>query len=217
MLSRNSLKDGTFLNAFKNIPGIECWSLEQIDASMYSVLARRPEGQPVWVFAYGSLIWNPLFHFDASCAATLNGWRRSFSMRLLAGRACLQQPGRMMSLVPGGLTKGLALRFAEDNLEQELRIVWRREMVSGSYVPEWAHVRLEDGRTVEAIIFSANPSCPLHDEDDRVETVVPLIASASGPLGSNRDYVLQLQHSLQQYGIEDAYIQQVAGRLALAG
>src|SRR5690606_8034823 len=138
-------------------------------------------------------------------AATLDGWRRSFSMRLLAGRACLQQPGRMMSLVPGGLTKGLALRFAEDNLEQELRIVWRREMVSGSYVPEWAPVLLEDGRTVEAIIFSANPSCPLHDEDDRVETVVPLIATASGPLGSNRDYVLQLQQSLQQYGIEDAY------------
>lgn len=217
MLDRSSLMDGTFLAAFSDVPGIEWWTLEQIEASLEETLSRRPPGQAVWVFAYGSLIWNPLFDFEESCVATLHGWRRSFCMRLLAGRGCVQHPGRMMSLARGGHTQGLAMRLDESNLEQELRLIWRREMVSGSYLPDWASVQRQDGRTLQALIFSANPACPLHEEDDRLETVAPLIASATGPLGSNRDYVLQLDKALRQHGLEDEYVRVLAQRLQTQG
>lgn len=213
MLDRSSLTNGTFLNAFRDVPGLTLWSEERLESSMQEMLAKRPPGQPVWIFAYGSLIWNPLFHFVESCQGVLEGWRRSFRMRLIAGRGCVKRPGRMMSLAPGGSTQGLALRMDEANLETELRIVWRREMLSGSYLPQWAPVHLFDGRTVLAIIFSANPSCPLHEEDDRVETVLPLIATASGPLGSNRDYVLKLSDALQELGLQDPYIDELSQQL----
>lgn len=213
MLDRNSLTDGTFLSALSSVPGIDWWTLEQIEASMQDMLSKRPAGQAVWVFAYGSLIWNPLFRSEESCLATLEGWRRSFCMRLLAGRGCTQNPGRMMSLTPGGRTEGLAMRIDESSLEQELRLIWRREMVSGSYLPYWAPVQLKDGRELQALIFSANPACPLHEEDDRIETVAPLIATAAGPLGRNEDYVFQLDAALRKHGLRDNYVATLARHL----
>ncbi len=213
MINRDSLSDGAFLNSFKEALGDEWWSEERIEASMQDMLARRPPNQPVWVFAYGSLIWNPVFHFVESRPGRLQGWRRSFCIRLRAGRGSPEHPGRMMSLVAGGHTDGLALCLDEYTLEPELRMVWRREMVGGAYQPAWAPVQLEDGRCVEAIIFTANPDSPMHETDDSVETVAPLIATAHGVLGSNREYVRLLDAALKHYDIHDDYIQALAQRL----
>ena len=213
MLDRETLANGNFSQAFKDVPGIDLWSDERIEASMQQTLAQRPANEPVWLFAYGSLIWNPLFEFAESCVATLEGWRRSFCIRLLIGRASPAQPGRMMSLVRGSSIAGLALRLSEENLEHELRIVWRREMIGGAYCPEWAPVTLQDGRTVQAIIFRANPDSRMHEADDNIETIAPMIAAAQGPLGTNRDYVEKLDHALQSYGIQDDYIRELVQKL----
>lgn len=213
MLDRETLENGKFLGALGDTPGIEWWTEERIEASMHAILACRPSGDPVWLFAYGSLIWNPLFHFVESCLAPLEGWHRSFCIRLLIARGSAERPGRMMSLAPGGRTDGLALRLDEQTLVQELRMVWMREMVGGAYRPDWAVVTLDDGSTVQAIIFTADPGSALHEADDRVASVAPLIAKAKGPLGSNRDYVLLLDDALQRHGIDDGYIRELAGRL----
>lgn len=215
-LDRDTLSSGEYLTSFKDTPGVDWWSEQRIEASMLDMLARRPGHGPVWLFAYGSLIWNPQFHFVESVPSLLEGWRRSFSMRLVAGRGSPDQPGRMLSLSPGAHTEGLALRLDEDVLEQELRMVWRREMVGGSYRPDWARLALTDGRSVPAIVFTANPDCPLHESDDSIDTVAPLIAQAHGMLGSNRDYVLQLDTALRERGIQDEYIQALAARLTPA-
>ena len=213
MLSRDALRSGAFFTLFQNVPGMEGWSRERIEHSMRETLAHRPDDSPVWLFAYGSLIWNPLFHFVESCPAQLDGWRRSFCIRMLAGRGSVERCGRMMSLVQGGCTQGLALRLDETQLETELTLVWSREMVGGAYRPDWATITLADGRAAPAIIFMANPDSALHEPDDSIDTVAPLIAAAEGPLGSNRDYVLQLDTILRRHGIEDAYVRTLAQRL----
>src|SRR5690606_21513069 len=86
MLGRSSLANGKFLDIFRDVPGLTLWDEERLEASMREAIAQRPPGHAVWLFAYGSLIWNPLFHFVESCPGTLDGWRRSFCMRLIAGR-----------------------------------------------------------------------------------------------------------------------------------
>ncbi|OFV46691.1 Uncharacterized protein involved in cation transport [Oligella ureolytica] len=202
-LNRESLINGNYLQSFKETPGVEWCSREQIIASMQTALKKRPEGEPVWLFAYGSLIWNPQCHFVENVPALLKGWRRSFCMRLMAGRGSPEQPGRMLSLAPGGETKGLALLFAEESLEQELLMVWLREMVGGSYCPDWAELQLVDGRKVQAIIFRVHPQSPLHENDDSIETISPLISKAKGILGTNRDYVINLNSALDEHGFED--------------
>ncbi|HDR9224215.1 TPA: gamma-glutamylcyclotransferase [Burkholderia vietnamiensis] len=213
MLDRDTLKSGAFLTSFREAPGIEWWTEERIEASMHETLARRPQSEPVWLFAYGSLICNPLFEFEESHLATLDGWHRSFCIRLVLARGSIEKPGRMLALEPGGSTEGLALRLREEDLEHELRMVWMREMVGGVYRPEWSVVKLADGRTAQSIIFAANPDNALYEQDASPDAVAPVIAAAHGSLGSNRDYVLHLHESLRRHGIVDAYIRELATRL----
>lgn len=212
-IDRDSLSSGAYLKSFKDTPGMEWWSEERIDASMQATLALRPGPEPVWLFAYGSLIWNPQFHYVESVPAVLKGWQRSFCMRLVAGRGSFEQPGRMLSLAPGGETKGMALLLDEPTLLQELRMVWVREMVGGAYEPHWAQLALSDGRNVSAIVFTARPESLLHESDTSIDTIAPLIAAARGILGSNRDYVMQLDAALRKHGFHDDYVHELAARL----
>lgn len=213
ILDRQNLSSGAFFNAFKDVPGIEWWSEARVEASMQEVLAQRPARAPVWLFAYGSLIWNPVCEFEESQLATLDGWQRSFCIRLVLARGSIEQPGRMLALEPGHRTQGVALRLREGNLEQELRMVWMREMVGGMYRPQWSSITFKDGRTAQAIIFTANKDSPLYEVHVVPEAIAPIIAQARGSLGSNRDYVLHLDQALRQHGIDDEYVSALAQRL----
>ncbi|WJM80394.1 gamma-glutamylcyclotransferase [Pectobacterium brasiliense] len=213
VLNRETLNNGTFLNAFRDVPDLEWWSETRIEKSMKDMLKIHSWGNPLWIFAYGSLIYNPLFHFAEQQRAVLDGWHRSFCIRLILGRGSVEHPGRMLALERGGSTSGLAYRFHQDNLENELRLVWMREMVGGLYQPEWADVTLSNGQTVKAIIFAASTGHPLYERDSSPDTVISYLSVASGNLGSNRDYVFRLEDSLRHYGIVDEYIHDLAVQL----
>jgi cation transport protein ChaC len=47
-------------------------------ASLRSALTPWTPGTPFWIFAYGSLMWNPSFTFDVRHVATIRGYHRSF-------------------------------------------------------------------------------------------------------------------------------------------
>ncbi len=215
VLNRESLKNGSFLEAFREMPGIEWWSRERIDLSMNETLEGRIKGDPLWIFAYGSLIYNPLFEAQERTHATLDGWHRSFCIRLVIARGSVDFPGRMLALKPGGSCEGIALRLGLEEPEEELRLIWVREMVSGGYRPSWATIRLANGRTVRAIFFAADPDSQLYEEETAPDVITPLIARATGELGSNRDYVLNLDAALSQHHIADAGIEQLARRLRM--
>ena len=213
VLDRQTLSNGTFLNTFRDVPGLESWPEDRIEQSMKDMLKAQTSGEPLWIFAYGSLICNPLFHYGERQLAVLDGWHRSFCIRLILGRGSVEQPGRMLALEPGGSTSGLAYRFHQDNLENELKLVWMREMVGGLYQPEWGDVTLHDGQTVRAIIFTAKPGHLFYEKASSPDTVIPYISAACGNLGRNRDYVLRLDDSLRRYGIVDEYIHGLADHL----
>ena len=210
-LTREALGSGDFLGRLGLPEGLG-WTREAIEGSLADTLRLRPPG-PLWVFAYGSLMWNPLFDFEAREAATLQGWHRSFCLRLVAGRACAAQPGRMLALEPGGCTHGVALRLHEEQLAEELRMLWMREMPTGAYHPRWVALELADGRTVPGLAFVIDAHGPGYEADASVPTIAPLIAAASGPLGTNADYVQRLARALADGGLQDDYVQQVAAAL----
>ena len=210
MLSRETILSGAYLRGFPDLPGQPRWSIEQIEASMHATLAQRPDDSPVWLFGYGSLIWNPQIHFQHRQEAILPGWHRSFCLRLLAGRGCPQYPGRMLALQSGGKAQGVIYELDETTLRDELRFVWVREMVYGSYIPSWVPVHLPCGKTRSALVFIADPSHVQYQGDTSVATISPLIATASGPMGTIREYLLSLEKTLATYGIVDPYIQELA-------
>ncbi|MEB2551066.1 gamma-glutamylcyclotransferase [Burkholderia gladioli] len=215
MLTRHAIETGAYRQQFEAMPGL--WTPEHIDASLDATLRERPaDADEVWVFGYGSLIWNPAIEFAAHRVARLEGWHRSFCLRMLAGRAGCERPGRMLALEPGGETTGIALRLHAERLVDELRLVWIREMVLGSYRPTWAKVRLDDGSDAHAIAFVADPSREQYERDASVATAAPLIAQAAGPIGSNADYLFRLQAALREHGIGDAYVDALAEAVSRA-
>lgn len=213
-LTREALASDDFL-ARLGLPEGLTWTREAIARSLADTLRQRPPG-PLWVFAYGSLMWNPLFDFAAREPARLDGWHRSFCLRLLGGRATPAQPGRMLALERGGCTHGLALQLHEAQLDQELQMLWMREMPTGAYHPCWVELTLTD-RRVPALAFVIDTQGPGYLADASVRTVAPLIAAARGPLGSNADYVLRLAGALADCGLEDPYVQQLTAALQSPG
>jgi cation transport protein ChaC len=162
--------------AFGAIEESLLWSAEQRAASLAATLARRGS---VWIFGYGSLMWNPALEYRESCTGTLPGWHRAFCLRLTAGRGSACQPGRMLALKEGGRTTGVAYRLPDDTLE-ELTLLWKREMITGCYLPTWCKLELDDGRTVNALVFIMDPRHPLFEPDTSAQVIAPLIAAPAG-------------------------------------
>jgi cation transport protein ChaC len=131
-------------------------------------------------------------------------------MRLLAGRASISAPGRMLGLRPGGQTAGMAFRLSEEDLEEELALVWTREMPTGAYSPLWLPVVLKGGAPQVALVFVSNEEHPFLETDTSIATIAPLMAAASGPIGTNADYVRRLAATIEELGFEDAYVKALA-------
>lgn len=215
ILTRRNLRDGSYRSRL-GMPEHLAWSEEQIEASFAEAWARRPAG-PVWVFAYGSLMWNPLLAFDEECTATLVGWHRSFCLRSVVGRGSPERPGRVLSLQPGGQVQGVVLRFDDEaKAAAELRLLWAREMSSGAYRPRWVPVTLRDARTVDAIAFFADPDHWQHEADESAETVARVVAAASGLFGPNVDYVRALAQALADRRLADPYVDAIVDALDAA-
>ncbi len=121
VITRDFLMNADCKTAFGAIEESLLWS-----ASNGRLRWRRrwlpPDEGPVWIFGYGSLMWNPALEFTESCTGTLVGWHRAFCLRLTAGRGTAHQPGRMLALKEGGRTTGVAYRLPE-TLEQELTLL----------------------------------------------------------------------------------------------
>ncbi|HAB26188.1 MAG TPA: gamma-glutamylcyclotransferase, partial [Pantoea sp.] len=123
MLTREFLLKADCKTSFGDIEESLLWSCEQRAASLAATLACRPDQSPVWIFGYGSLMWNPVFEADEVASGTLDGWHRAFCLRLIAGRGTSSHPGRMLALKEGGSTSGLAFRLPETRLHEELELL----------------------------------------------------------------------------------------------
>ena len=59
--------------------------------------------KPFWVFAYGSLMWNPGFATPETTAARLHGWHRAFCIYSEHYRGTPRKPGSRPRIKPGFL------------------------------------------------------------------------------------------------------------------
>lgn len=194
------------------IPGIRVLTEAERAESLAGLLAVR--AQPAggaWVFAYGSLIWNPAIHYVERRFARVHGWHRSFCLSASAGRGTPEAPGLLLGLDRGGNCAGVALRIDEAVLEEELAILWRREMVAGSYTPRWVRVRDETGvQFGEAIAFTIRRDYVSYAGRLPETEAVRRLSTARGKLGSSAEYLLQTRDGLRSLGIVDRRIERLA-------
>ncbi|MDP6705707.1 MAG: gamma-glutamylcyclotransferase [Alphaproteobacteria bacterium] len=172
------------------------------ETSRRATLARLEKGQDVWIFGYGSLMWNPALELAETRPALLSGYHRSFCIWTPIGRGTPEQPGLMLALEAGGRCRGLAMRIAADLVEPETQIVWRREMISGSYLPRWVRVVTDRG-PVAAITFVVDRRHARYAGRLSLARQIESIAFAEGRLGRCCDYLNNLVWHLDQLGVAD--------------
>ncbi len=187
-------------------------SEQEREQSRLDVLSRMTKGDDLWVFGYGSLMWNPAIHVSESLPVRIEGYHRNFCMRLLFGRAMPDNPGLMLCLVPGANCYGIAHRIAPENVESESRILWMREMLSGAYIPTWVDL-YQDKRHIRGVTFVINTAHPRYIPGQSLEEKAVKILRAKGHLGSNRDYLFRTALALDEAGISDPYIDDLNRRV----
>jgi glutathione-specific gamma-glutamylcyclotransferase len=186
---------------------------EQLSASLTATLALRPKGAGWWVFAYGSLLWNPLFPVAEMRPATLRGLHRRFCLWSLASRGTPQNPGLVLGLDRGGTCRGVALRLPAPLALDELHLLWRREMVADSYRPTWVKL-LADDRELIALTFVVRRNHPQYAGKLALARQVEVLDRACGAFGSSLDYLERTRVALVSHGIVDPYLEKLAAHVA---
>ncbi len=201
----------------RSAPDLRLLSEAERAESLRKTLAARPSGEAVWLFGYGSLIWNPQIHAAERRIATVQGWHRAFCLSTRAGRGTPDNPGLVLGLDAGGNCRGVAFRIDDAILQTELTLLWRREMLAGSYVPRWLDLFDEAGaRFGSAIAFTVDPLCDQYAGNLAHDAVVLRLATAAGELGSAADYLFRTCASLRAEGIADAELDDLAGIVTTA-
>ena len=206
VLTREDLENDTLRkNRELNLHSLPLVSEPEFNASLERILAGWKPAHDLWVFCYGSLIWNPLFHYIERQNVTVHGFHRSFCLRSRHGRGSVDEPGLMLGLDLGGCCNGVALRIPADQVRHELLLVWRREMAIGSYAPRWITARA-NGRKLSAIAFVVNHAHQYYAGKLPFETIIKILATAKGRFGSGADYLYQTVDCLGKHGIRDSYL-----------
>ena len=189
---------------------------EDVAASLAATMAGHPKGKPVWVFGYGSLIWNPLMEFADRRPARIHGYHRGFYLWSKVNRGSPEVPGLVLGLDIGGSCQGVAYRLHDEKLMVELGLLWRREMVMGTYMPRWVKADLGD-RVVRAIAFVVNREKPGYSGRLEDQQIVSIALKARGHYGTCSDYLIQTATSLEVAGIADPRLSRLAKLVAQAG
>jgi len=159
---------------------------------------------PLWVFAYGSLIWKPDFEAVDQRRATAHGWHRSFCLKMTRWRGSPQQTGLMLALARGGSCEGVIYRLPDAGRRNQIRRVVKREIRfhHALSMVRWIPVRTAAGRE-RALVFWAGPSGERVTGKLPLEEVAWTLARACGSVGSCAEYLYNTVSHLEDHGIRD--------------
>jgi cation transport protein ChaC len=215
-ITRENLRDGSLRarireHAAKD-PNLTTRTEAQMAMLLEEILAGHEAARDLYVFGYGSLIWNPAFEFVSSAPALLRGWHRRFCLKMYLGRGTPETPGLMLALDHGGACKGVVFRIAAARVREELGILWQREMFGGAYFARWVSLEV-GGERVRAVTFVINRAHPRYTKELSVEQTAALIATGCGYLGSCREYLENTISHLAELGLRDAGLERIARAL----
>jgi cation transport protein ChaC len=210
-ITRDSILSGELMASARELLGAHTRFMtpEERERQIDEVVAQAPRRDRVWVFGYGSLMWNQAFHYAERRAARVHGYHRQFCLWARAGRGSPARPGLMLALETGGSCHGVAYRLHRDKVRSELDVVWRREMLTMAYRPVWVSAHTHEG-IERAIAFAANRGHERYVRGLEPGAIVGYLASGAGPLGRCRDYLLDTVRHLRELGIRDRRLEALA-------
>lgn len=166
---------------------------------------------PLWVFGYGSLLWNPGFEVAEQVPARLGGFRRSFCMRSIHHRGSEAEPGLVLALdAADSFCDGVAFRARD--AAPTLDYLRERELISSAYLEEWHPVRLADGREIRAVCYIIDRSHVQYCQIE-LEEQAQIIARAVGGRGPNTEYLWNTVDQIEALGLPDPDLAWLANRV----
>lgn len=159
----------------------------------------------IWVFGYGSLLWNPGFSVAESVVGTLPGYARSFCMRSIHHRGTETEPGLVLALdeQPDHACTGIALRVVNGTEDATLDYLRARELISSAYVEKTLDVDLADGRRISAVVYVIDEGHDQYCGGLPLEEQAQIIARAVGGRGPNTEYLYNTASHLAEIGLHD--------------
>lgn len=183
-------------------------------AGIERVLDERPAGEPFRIFAFGSLMWNPECTTTCKWVGTVHDHHRCFRIWTTRARGTPEVPGLGLCLeaAPGMTCTGLVLDLCENSLQQDLEKLWDREQHTGVYIPIWLDIETTDG-AMKALTFVVNPEHALYAGHRTLEEMAERMAVAEGVYGPNREYVVNLIREMDDVGVSDPELVELADRI----
>jgi len=186
--------------------GVNFRTRVQLDDLLKNALMQHETEQDLYIFAYGSLMWNPIIHVEKDQhIGYISGYQRQFCINMPFFRGTPENPGLMLGLVehPQSICHGKILQLNKNLITTELPLLFLRELSTTIYIPQWVNVRLSADTSLRALTFI------IDQEESRLNNQLTLdqqakrIALAEGDVGSNRDYLFNLAQHLKEYKIID--------------
>lgn len=169
----------------------------------------------MWVFGYGSLLWNPGFDVAEKVIATLPGYARSFCMRSIHHRGTEENPGLVLALdeQPDHACEGVALAVREGTEAQTLAYLRERELISSAYLERELEIDLTDGRRVTAVVYVINRGHVQYCGGLPLEEQALIMARAVGGMGPNTEYLFNTAEHLAEIGLHDPDLEWLSQRV----
>ena len=157
----------------------------------------------LWVFGYGSLMWDPAFRFEEVRRAHVTGYARRFILKdIYGGRGTVDAPGLMVALDKGPGCDGLAFRISLENTDVETEALWRRERIGPAYTPVFVETILENSRVTALTFVADREAAPIDAGYPRAQQI-EYCATGTGFMGSSLDYLKNIHRQFATLGIQD--------------
>lgn len=158
----------------------------------------------LWVFGYGSLLWDPGFTPVRQVKARLHDYHRSFCMLSIHHRGSEEEPGLVLALdtQSGGQCTGVAFEVAGHEEDAVLAMLRERELISSAYYEDTVPLITDTGETIEALAYIINRDHVQYCQFD-LEKQAQIIAKAVGGRGPNTEYLYNTTAHLTELGIKD--------------
>jgi cation transport protein ChaC len=181
-------------------------SQSEYEAAAWSTLAQNAN-RPLWLFAYGSLVWKPDFDHIEHRLGRAFGWRRSFCLDIKRWRGTPEQPGLMLALESGGSCQGVAYRLPDGQDHAQMLRLLKREVSYRENLAtvRWINVHTAIGK-VRALAFWVVPRRLEYYVNLPIEEQVRRLARAAGHVGSCAEYLHKTVVKLGELGIHDTYL-----------
>ena len=203
-LTRDNITQGRLGEKIRSISGSDkVLTMEELVNERRKIIPDKGIGNDLYVFAYGSLLWNPTVEYEGQFLAKIYGFHRSFCMKTYLGRGSFDNPGLMLGLDKGGSCQGMAFKLKKSNAIKNIDILFQREMVTGAYRPKLLKTKLANGKIVLSLAFTVDKKHKNYFGKKDIKIKARMIAKASGFLGSCKEYFDNTLDSLSELNITD--------------